>query len=105
MIYSVPNRMMTQAMVGMIGFGGKNSLAPVPGLHEHGGRTVGKFLVGMDKNDPYRRNSKGQFIKRRFETRAFNIPARPFMVPALRTAIPKIPELFRGAVRSSRGVS
>lgn len=80
MIYSVPDRLGTSEVVGMVGFGGS---PPTPGLHEHGGTAVrGTFLTGP---------RKGQKLVARYRP-------RPFMAPALKKGRDKMPQYWRGAL-------
>lgn len=82
LIYSVPDRLGTSEIVGMVGFGNK----AVPGLHEHGGTApqhVFRAVAGKVK---------------KVRTRTARYPARPFMSPALAKGRSKFPQYWRGAL-------
>lgn len=95
MIYSVPNRLGTSAVVGMIGFGGSN---PVPGLMEHGGTGRRRVFVTTNKQ---RRTKKGRFGKklRKPMIKTVRYPERPFMFPALMKAKDRMPQLWKGSLK------
>lgn len=99
MIYSVPIKFGTGVIVGMVGFRPNN---PVPGMHEHGLGAVKKVFVHRwrrytksGKRIQYRRlpPTKSQFIK---------YPPRPFMQPALITAMPQLPPLWANSLVGGR---
>lgn len=93
MIYSVPSWFNTSVIVGMIGFGGSN---PVPGLQEHGGTAMRWVSDKLDGG----RDKRGRFTKhkRTRSRRNINYPERPFMVPALGKAVPRLPLLWSSSV-------
>jgi hypothetical protein len=92
MIYSVPQFFGTRVVVGMVGFGGPN---PAPGLQEHGGFARRKvFVKGR------RRLKKGGLggIQYKRVVKGVRIPRRPFMVPALRKGVPRLPLMWRDSL-------
>lgn len=95
MIFSVPNRLGTSVVVGMVGFGGKAE--PVPGLHEHGGVTTAEVL---EKIAETRRDSRGKFLRqrRRRVTKTVRYAPRPFMFPALLKGRSKMPQLWKNSL-------
>jgi len=84
-------------VVGPEGFNG----SPVPAFHEHGGSELATGRVIFLKNSPGR-DASGRFVSkgaRRVELRGtIRYPKRPFMRPAMMTALPKFAESFRGVV-------
>lgn len=101
MIYSVPNRLGTSAVVGMIGFGGSN---PVPGLMEHGG-TARRRVFQETKvfKHKHTRKSSGKYakhsIRRKPMIKTVRYPERPFMFPALMKAKDRMPQLWKGSLK------
>jgi hypothetical protein len=77
MIYAVPYKLGTAAIVGMVYFPGKGSTdVPVPGLHEHGGITKRRALVVVGKTKKGKDKTKRKWVMAKY-------PPRPFMAPAL----------------------
>jgi hypothetical protein len=108
LIFSVPSS--RNVIIGMVGF--KLSRHPVPGRHEHGDRIHGKVI---DRRPRIRaRNQFGQFKPRRKLTaknwyhikkkkplvhvRSIHYPPRPFMFPALKKALPRLPSMWLNSV-------
>lgn len=106
LIFSIPVRGGTSAVVGMVGF--KRSRQPTPGLHEHGGR-VQRTLIertggGREKKTGRFRKSKtrGRWVTRQGQrrfipkkvTKMVSYPVRDFMKPALIKAAPKLPTFW-----------
>lgn len=100
MIFSVPQRLDTSVIVGMVGFTKRAAGEPVPGLHEHGGRARRRvFRKGSEQRD-----AKGRFLRRkRFAEQAVvRYEPRPFMQPALEKARPRLPKLWEGSLTKAR---
>lgn len=81
MIFSVPDRAGTRAVVGMEGLYGAAS--PAPHLQEYGGTAYRSFSRFVD----IRRKSGKLGRTRKVYRGIVNIPPRPFMRPALKTAV------------------
>jgi len=118
MIFSVPMRAGTSAIVGMVGFGGGGELQP-PELHEHGGQVVRLVRKEGGFKHKHSRKTHGKYAKKNSagvwktvggkpkfiplkERRSVVYPARPFMQPALEKAHDKFPHLWRGALKRAR---
>jgi len=97
MIFSLPMRLGTSVIVGMVGFGGQPA---VPGLQEHGGRAIRRVFQNLGKQ---RSRRTGRFTKTRISYKRENVryPERPFMFPALKRARAALPSLWLNSV--SRG--
>lgn len=107
MIFSLPSGL-AQTIVGMVGFGTKGG-EPVPGTHEHG--LVRQVII----RDPTKRRkankrqaatARRMFLEgvlkppeRTFQLQPRKYPERPFMVPALQKAAPKLPALWANSLR------
>lgn len=92
-------------IVGPVGLNQVNTSAielssiTVPELHEFGGEV-------LIHEEQYKRDPKQQWFRRdlryslrdylRYRDRRATYPARPFMQPALKQTLPKVPELFGG---------
>lgn len=78
MIYSVPFRLGTSVIVGMVGFGGST---PPPGLQEHGGAAQRFVYTNLGR----KRLKSGRFGKTRwkYSRKLVKYPQRAFMEPAL----------------------
>lgn len=101
MIYSVPEKLGTSVVVGMIGFGkASGSTMPVPGLMEHGGTARRRVFVKAGQ----RRTKKGRFgrIFRKPVVRSVRYPERAFMNPALKKVRTKLPHYWKGAFNPGR---
>lgn len=99
MIYSVPEAMGTRTVVGMVGFGkAPGSTEPIPGLAEHGGTARRRVFVKAGQH----RTKKGRFGRNRYKPEVRNVryPARPFMQPALKKSLPKLPRFWEGSLSS-----
>lgn len=96
LIFSVPNSLATQAVVGPTGF--NKDTIPTPAVHEFGERAIRTVFV---KEDSQRRSTKGRFRKkRRLATRkAVQYPKRPFMRPALEEARPDLPDFWKDSLK------
>lgn len=95
-IFSVPFRLGTSVIVGMVGYGGT---PPVPGLHEHGG-VAQRFVY---RRQPQRRSKRtGQYLKKRisYKKEMVKYPQRAFMEPALLRAISlgRIPYFWQASI-------
>jgi len=88
-IFSVPNRYGTSVMVGPVGFG---SFHPATGLHEHGGSASRKVFPNRTQT-PFQPAGKAVLA-----TKMVRFPPRPFMQPALMTALPKLPPLWANSL-------
>lgn len=103
LIFTVPSGIASQ-IVGIVGFGNAVGGQPIPGLHEHGG-TVGNKLV-LERTEEFKhkstRKTHGKFaakvVKTKLVRKTVTYPARPVMRPALRKAIPKLPELWENSI-------
>lgn len=94
MIYSVPSRSGTRAVVGMEGLYGGSS--PVPHLQEYGGTAYRSFSYQQKV-----RLKSGKLRMKRKRFRGFvNIPPHPFMRPALRKAADRgyLPGFWRNSL-------
>lgn len=94
-IYSVPFRLGTSVIVGMVGYGG---ITPVPGLHEHGGSAVRKvYTYGGQRRLKSGRMGKKISI---YKPRMVHYPRRPFMEPALARAIAlgRFPQFWQASI-------
>ena len=94
-IFSIPYMLKSRVVIGMVGYSIKSH--PIPGMHEHGDRinkTVRTFYT--------RRTKAGRFTSRgmKFKKKTVNYPKRPFMLPALKTAMTRLPELWRDSLKS-----
>lgn len=96
MIFSVPTR--TNVMVGMVGFGGAGN--PVPGLHEHGGTANRKVFLRVKGGGLSRSQFRGKSRKR--ITKRVVYEPRPFMLPALEKARPRLPKMWEGSLTKAR---
>ena len=85
MIFTLPSRLGTNQIVGMVGFT-KGMSTPVPGRHEHG--LPGSSRVFKNKA------SKGKRVRK-----IVRYPKRPFMTPALIRAKSLLPQLWRGSLK------
>lgn len=94
MIFNYPyNLAGTSQIVGMVGW----SRPAIPGLHEHGGYAR-RRIRNLDRfRRPQPRTSQGRY--RAYDEPKFNVrfaryPKRPFMLPALKTARPRITKFW-----------
>jgi len=108
MIYSVPNKLGTSVVVGMVGFGkAPGSTMPVPGLMEHGGTAKRKLFVETRIfKHKHTRKTSGKYakavIRRKPAVRQVKYPERAFMNPALKKVRKKFPQYWRGAFNPGR---
>lgn len=110
-IYSVPNYMGAEVVIGMVGYGSRGQVSPpVPGIQEHGLRArrwldtqFGKRKK-RNRNQPKLTAAQGKAIRRKMiqkgiiVRRSVKYKPRPFMDPALRKAQPRLPAMWRGSV-------
>jgi hypothetical protein len=96
LIYSLPERMGSRVIVGPVGFG---DVTPVPEIQERGLAIMrrvprrGWRAGSTSPNVPYR--SRRVFA---MESRLASYPPRPFMLPALVRAAPRLPAMWRGSL-------
>lgn len=95
MIFSVPFRLGTSVIVGMVGFT-PNRGVMVPGLHEHGGTALRKVYSWGGQ----RRMKSGRYGKKInvYKPMMVRYPKRPFMEPALMKARRLLPYLWLNSV-------
>lgn len=112
-IFSVPSG--GGVIVGAVKLSSRSSEA-VPGLHEHGGSRSAYELLEPERNRPTTAGQRAAFRKlvlagdsrvtaylrqnkRKPRKIRVSYPPRPFMAPALEKALPKLPEMWQGAIR------
>jgi hypothetical protein len=93
MIYSLPQHLYTSVLIGMVGFGGYPA---VPGLEEHGGFARRTAFVPVGRRH-LKKGGTGAMVFKRKPVGA-HYPERPFMRPALRKAIPRLPLMWANSV-------
>lgn len=95
-IFSVPFRLGTSVIVGMVGYGGS---PPVPGLHEHGGQAQ-RFIYRWRKQERSKRS--GRYLKKRtsYKREMVKYPQRAFMQPALLRAMTlgRLPRFWQASI-------
>lgn len=102
LIFSVPNKLGTDVMVGPVGFGGVG--APTPELMEHGGTAVRQvWKESLEFVHRRTKKSHGKYAKKKrvFQKaarRTVRYEPRPFMFPALMKTKEKFPELWKGSL-------
>lgn len=96
MIYSVPFRLGTSVIVGMVGFGAN---PPPPGLQEHGGSAQRKVFTNLGR----KRLKSGRFGKKRFsyKRKLVKYPQRAFMEPALLRSRAVLPRFWQASIGRS----
>lgn len=97
MIYSVPQKLGTSVIIGMVGFNSKAN--PIPGLMEHGGtvtRNVWQKAPGQQRR---RGNQIRAFPNLIMVKKTVHYAERPFMFPALRKAQRKLPRLWQDSIQ------
>lgn len=98
-IFSVPYRLGTSVIVGMVGYGGPN---PPPGLMEQQeGDGTAMRRVFLPVQGPRRRFKSGRLSKRRVKAvmKRVKYPARPFMRPALFKARSVLPAMWLNSIK------
>lgn len=101
MIFSVPERFETRVVVGMVGFtSGGRSRDKAPALAEHGGTAQRRVFVKAGRH----RTKRGRLGRTRYKPKVKTVryPARPFMVPALDKAKPRLPRLWEGSLLKAK---
>lgn len=102
MIFSVPFRLGTAVIVGMVGFGGfGGGDLPPPGLQEHGGHAQRKVFIDHGR----RRLKSGRYGKNRiqYKSKRVKYPRRPFMLPALMRARQVLPKMWQMSISVGGG--
>lgn len=98
MIYNLPMIRGSSEIIGMVGFGDN---APAPGVHEHGlTKRVRTIIHRPGYHRSYSRRQRRWRMARNYRVinASTRFPKRPFMLPALETAAPKLPPLWRGSL-------
>lgn len=97
MIYSVPNRLGTSVIVGMVGFSARSN--PVPGLMEHGGLATRSVFQKMPGQQRRRGRQNRAFPQLVLVKKTIHYAPRPFMFPALMKARTRLPQLWKDSVK------
>lgn len=92
-IFSVPMRLGTSVIIGMVGYGSSN---PAPGLQEHGGTAMRAVFT----NTGQKRLKSGRYGHNRvtYKKKLVKYPQRPFMWPALLRARAVLPAMWLNSV-------
>lgn len=94
-IFSVPYRLGTSVIVGMVGYGSPN---PAPGLQEHGGSAVRNVYSRNAFANHRLRKIRNRGSRVTYQRRLVKYPERPFMWPALKKAREALPHLWLNSV-------